>query len=83
MSFDLYFSYLQNALSRYSIDELVKVWYDSYFFKKEGEVLRKEILDFLPSLSEIYKIEIDEGTTFHFVREAHSRRFAQGFRSCV
>ena len=69
MSFDLYVDYLDIALSRYSVDELVKVWYDSCV-SKQGVILRDVIMEFLPTLGKVYGISIDEDMSFkEFVKK--------------
>ena len=69
MSFDIYVNYLDVALSRYSVDELVKVWYDSCI-SKQGLALRTTILKFLPELGKHYKISVDENMSFQeFVKK--------------
>lgn len=65
MSSQLYFDYLDIVKSHYSVDGLVKVWYDSSFLTCEmKETLQRKIITYIPDLGKHHKVEINETIAF-------------------
>src|ERR1700730_7280512 len=70
MSVDLYFDYLDVALSQYDVNGLVKVWYDSYYLKDIGLDLRSTIIEQLLIIAQHHEIELSSAVTFQeFVKK--------------
>ena len=74
MSIELYFNYVNIALSHYSVDELVKIWYDSSISKEFGDITRTLIMKTLPDIARVLEIKINEGTTFQEFVELHDEK---------
>jgi len=68
--------YFNDALSRYAIDELVKIWYDSTVSRK-GEEVRRRINEHLPDLARRYGLK--NYTDFRSLVEAYDEKmYKQG-----
>lgn len=75
------YDYIQNAASRYALEELIYLWLPTILLQEEGDSWKQAINACVPSLAAHYQIRVPEDCGFKaFLQEYYEQRLAREYQ---